>query len=420
MAAALADPDPDVVVVRFDRHRRAFRELSCFERQQLLESPNIASVEIGKDGFTAGARRVFRIIREYPAISRDTDRHFADLLTQNRRRGFAYAGTKFLFRAYRTYRKLLAQPRVVWSAVKTKRIDPETGIVLLSNPIVLGKFLPRVLHVTRKCAFICHDLIPILRPEFAIDSDHAQRFSRNIVRAIRAKTDILCTSKTSMAMLVGNLDALEGTRVHRFPMPSILHEKAKAAGRTDRLGAAEPFVLYCSTIEARKNHLLLAKVWQRAADEGVSLPKLVCVGKWGWGANELIDYLAAHPALSSRIIFAGPVGDLELVDYYRGALFGVVPSRMEGWGYGASECLDFGIPVIVSTAPALRESTRGIMPAIDPDDTAGWYAEIRRMSEDSAYRCALSRRIAEVHAPTPTAASWNGIKHALVGSTSPA
>ena len=60
--------------------------------------------------------------------------------------------------------------------------------------------------------------------------------------------------------------------------------------------------------------------------------------------------------------------------------------RVEGWGYAASECLDFGVPVIVSTTPALIEATRGLMPAIDADDQAGWYAAIRRIAEDMAWR----------------------------------
>jgi glycosyltransferase involved in cell wall biosynthesis len=94
-------------------------------------------------------------------------------------------------------------------------------------------------------------------------------------------------------------------------------------------------------------------------------------------------------------------------------LFGVAPSRLEGWGYCASEGLDFGIPVIISTDRALREATGGLMPAIDADDRVGWYAEIRRMTEDGAYRAALCQRIASTHRPTAAAASWASIKDAL-------
>jgi glycosyltransferase involved in cell wall biosynthesis len=175
----------------------------------------------------------------------------------------------------------------------------------------------------------------------------------------------------------------------------------------------EPFVLYCSTIEARKNHILLARVWQRALEDGVKLPILICVGKWGWAVDDLTGYLAEHPALSSSIIFTGPVSDAQLIRYYQNALFGVMPSRIEGWGYGASECLDFGIPVIVSTAASLLEATRGLMPAIDPDDLPGWYEEIRRWSEDESQRSLYRQQIADRYRPTSTAASWAQIKAEL-------
>jgi hypothetical protein len=89
---------------------------------------------------------------------------------------------------------------------------------------------------------------------------------------------------------------------------------------------------------------------------------------------------------------------------------------MEGWGYSASECLDFGLPVIISTTPALGEATHGIMPAVDPDDEIGWYAQIRRMTEDHEWRAALREKIAERHRPTPTALSWTQIKDALLRS----
>jgi len=54
-----------------------------------------------------------------------------------------------------------------------------------------------------------------------------------------------------------------------------------------------------------------------------------------------------------------------------------------------------------------------LMPAIDADDRAGWYAEIRRMTEDGAYRAALCQQIASTHRPTAAATSWTSIKAAL-------
>ena len=208
---------------------------------------------------------------------------------------------------------------------------------------------------------------------------------------------------------------IDQARIRQFRLPSALLDKADHLEPTaSEHRSKEPFILYCSTIEARKNHLMLARVWQRAIDDGITLPRLVCVGSWGWGVDELINYLSARPPLSSQIVFTGPVTDAQLIDYYRNAMFGVLPSLVEGWGYGASECLDFGIPVIVSTAPALREATHGLMPAVDPNDEAGWYAEIRRLSEDAGLREWYRQQIADRYQPTSTASSWAQVKAALL------
>ncbi len=419
--AAAAEPEGAVLCVCYDRRRRRFRELNAFERRQLHDGANLSGFEAGKSGVFTTIRRAFRFIRENPAISKDTDRHFGSLAAGNRGRGSAYIALKSLFRLYRLSRKLLAGPQLLWATGHARTIDPGAGTVLLSNTIVLGSSLARIMDATKSRAIICHDLIPVIRPELAIDAAHARRFAKNIAQILQSSPTVLCTSGATFAMMTDMVRSADSgaARIVRFPMPSILYEKADRTGRTSRIQAPEPFILYCSTIEARKNHLLLVQIWKQAIEDGVALPKLICAGKWGWGINVLFDYLASHKSLASHIEFIGPVTDDQLINFYRSALFGVVPSRIEGWGFCASECLDFGLPVIVSTDRALRESTAGMMPAIDADDRAGWYAEIRRMTEDGAYRAALCRRIAEQHRPTTTKSSWTGIKRALLERAAP-
>jgi glycosyltransferase involved in cell wall biosynthesis len=379
--AALADPDKSIKVVRFDRRRRAFRQLSALERRQ---------------------------VRGDDSMYFDTIRHLARQVAGNRSLTLLYLTINLLLRTYRFCRRMFVH---LW-AWRTRNINPDTGTVLLSNSIVLGSALTGTMEVISRIAFICHDLIPIARPELAIDLAHAGRFSKNVRQIIQSGATILCTSDTSLSMLAAlarDGNPLPG-QVMQFPMPSILYERAKKFGRVSRIVGREPFIIYCSTIEARKNHFLLAQVWQRAIEEGVNLPKLVCIGNWGWGIDDLEKYLRDRPMLSDQLVFTGPVSDDRLIEYYRSALFGVMPSRIEGWGYCASECLDFGIPVIISTDPGLREATRGLMPAIEPDDCASWYAEIRRMAEDSTYRSSLCRRIENEYRPISSGSTWAQIK----------
>ncbi len=412
---ALADSDSRVGVVRYDRRLRAFRTLSADERRKIrLHTDTLSTVSApGRPGIL----QILTAIIRNPGMGRDSDRHFAEIVSGSKRRGLPYQAAKFFFRIWRAVGLAVASLTINRKGeMRSGRIP--SGTVLLSNTILLGPRLNGALRSGIDAAFICHDLIPITAPHFTVDSAHARRFSDNIETAMRACRAVLCTSKTSHEMVV---DFCRSHRIdrppsQRFPMPTILYEKAAAVPDALPELAEQPFAIYCSTVEVRKNHLMLARIWLRALRDGVGLPKLVCVGKWGWGVEKLEEFLEAHDELASRLIFTGPVSDAQLIGLYRRASFGVVPSFIEGWGYSASECLDFGVPVIVSNASALREATHGLMPSIDPEDEDGWYREIRRLTEDAGYHAELSRRIAERHRPVSTAESWTAIKAALVGN----
>jgi glycosyltransferase involved in cell wall biosynthesis len=409
---ALADADARVDVVRYDRRLRAFRQLNEGERRRIRSHNDVLPVT-GPGGHPQ-VRQVLTAIARNPYMSRDSDRHFAELVSGSKRNGLSYQVAKLLFRAWRLICLFVAS--LAEGRVQGTRAIPPGSTVLLSNAILLGQRLNAALRSTTSPAFICHDLIPVIAPRFAVDAQHVRRFADNIETAMRVCTAVLCTSKTSHQMAADYCRSLriEQPPLLRFPMPSALHERAgKFAATTDQIPDG-PFVLYCSTVEVRKNHLLLARIWLRALNEGVALPRLVCAGKWGWGVEELKDFLSAHPELSARMIFTGPVSDAQLIGLYRRAEFGVIPSFIEGWGYSASECLDFKVPVIVSNSPALREATHGIMPSIDIADEDGWYREIRRLSEDEGYRAELRRRIAERHRAVAAAESWAAIKNALL------
>jgi hypothetical protein len=53
-------------------------------------------------------------------------------------------------------------------------------------------------------------------------------------------------------------------------------------------------------------------------------------------------------------------------------------------------------------------------PAIDPNDEAGWYANIRRLSEDAGLRAWYRQQIADRHQPTSMASIWAQVKAALL------
>jgi glycosyltransferase involved in cell wall biosynthesis len=418
VSAALADPDPSVEVVSFRLGEGRFGTLAPFE-QRRLAAGGIAAMRVKRwPGAKAALAQAFEAVRGNPSARRNADRHLARTVT-NGNQGFGFVATKSLIRAYRLYRRLLG-----WLGSRRhaghQPAEDDRGIVLVCSHTLDQEDRSALSGDSCAIAFICHDLISVLRPDLVVQGRVEKAFGANVQKLVQSGATVLCTSDAVRTTLVdyARQTGISPPVVHRFPMPSLLYETASHWGMTSRIEAVEPFVLYCSTVEVRKNHIMLARIWQQALEEGVKLPKLVCAGRWGWMIDPLRAYLEAHPGLAEQVSFTGPIGDEELIRYYRSASFGVFPSHIEGWGFGASECLDFGIPVIVSTTPSLIEASGGLMPAIDSEDQQGWYAAIRKMAEDHAWRSSLVERIAQHHRPTPAAASWAAIKAGLQASVS--
>ncbi|MGX7875837.1 glycosyltransferase [Mesorhizobium sp. ORM6] len=323
--AALADPDPCVEVVAFRPGECRFRPLAPFE-QEHVATGEVSPHRIKRwPGRRAALSRAFKAVRQHPSDKREADRHLARTVT-NGRTGIAYHATRSLIRAYRLYQRARTRLGLRPDAVGVPA-EIEQGLVLISHHILTHEDRSAVSGATGKLAFLCHDLIPTLRPDLLGSSTGEGRYGSYLEQLVRSDAPAFCASDEVGATLTDHMRKAGAAQpvVYRFPMPSILHAIASHAGTTSRIEAGEPFVIYCSTIEVRKNHILLARIWQQALEEGVKLPRLVCAGRWGWMIEPLRAYLKAHPELLQSVTFTGLVSDEELIRYYRSASFGVFP-----------------------------------------------------------------------------------------------
>jgi hypothetical protein len=124
------------------------------------------------------------------------------------------------------------------------------------------------------------------------------------------------------------------------------------------LPPAASFVLCVSTLESRKNHLLLFKAWEALLDkhDAASVPLLICLGKSGWLFEEGAEFLRSRPALNSKILLISSVSDRALETFYRDSLFTVFNSFYEGWGLPVTESLSYGTLPLVSCNTSLSEA----------------------------------------------------------------
>lgn len=164
-----------------------------------------------------------------------------------------------------------------------------------------------------------------------------------------------------------------------------------AFGELVRRPAESPTILAVGTVERRKN---LGSVIRALAE----LPgaHLVSYGPPTPYQAEC-EALAREFGVAERVTFAGYRPREELLARYASAAVAVVPSRYEGFGYGAAQAMCAGIPLVAADASSLPEVAGPGVPLVAPDDAAGWVRALRAELADRAAseaRAAARRRTA--------------------------
>lgn len=221
-----------------------------------------------------------------------------------------------------------------------------------------------------KLVCMVHDLIPITHPEYA--RPNGPDLHRRRLRSIETFADGILTNSQA------TLDAL-----HASPDVDLRNRPARVArfgvgcrkvNRRDRTGLQRPYFVCLSTIEPRKNHLLLLHIW-RSMVEAVGadrVPILYLVGRRGWENENILDLLDRCPGLRDCVQELPRLPDGQLRDLIGGARALLMPSFAEGFGMPIAEALAIGVPVLASDIPAHREAGGVVPDYIDPVDGAGW------------------------------------------------
>jgi glycosyltransferase involved in cell wall biosynthesis len=262
-------------------------------------------------------------------------------------------------------------------------------------------------------AFLVHDLIPLENPSF-VDARHVVQFRDWLARALPAADLVLTVSKYSRDALL----RLAGKANWALPRVVALRPGAAAGDALVASGSAtmrfpERFVLFVSTIEIRKNHRLLVRVWRRLIERhgADAVPVLIFVGQIGWRVDDLMAELAASDFLSGKIELRRGLSDAELRDAYRSCLFTVFPSLCEGWGLPVAESLAQGKLCLASNRTSIPEVGGDLVEYFDPMDEDDALAKIERALLERDYLSAREARLKAEYRPR----SWAECVHALVG-----
>ncbi len=173
------------------------------------------------------------------------------------------------------------------------------------------------------------------------------------------------------------------------------------------LPPAGSYVLFVSTIEARKNHVLMFQVWRRllAALPPAEVPTLVFAGRIGWLVADLMLQIANTNYCDGKLLIVEDPSDAVLMRLYEGCLFTVLPSLYEGWGLPVTESLAAGKPCVTSNLSALPEAGGGLARTLDPFDLNDATRVIRGILADRDGLARWEMEIRQRFVPVPWARS---------------
>ena len=277
-----------------------------------------------------------------------------------------------------------------------------------------------------RVAMLVYDLIPIRHPEWC---------DCGLVRLFRARFDSvlpLCDAVFAISRATAaDVTAYARERGIVLPEPVVplpigtgfgTEPASVVALRTKRLPPPGSYALFVSTIEARKNHILLFRVWQRLLQEmpREQVPTLVFAGRIGWLVEDLMHQIANTDYLDGALMLVENPTDAEVAALYQGCLFTLFPSLFEGWGLPVTESLAFGKPCLIADRTSLPEAGGRLARRFDPDNLHDAYAAIRDVIEDPIGLARWETQVRREFRPVPWSATVDallaGLGHPLANS----
>ncbi|WP_243444057.1 glycosyltransferase family 4 protein [Asaia prunellae] len=284
------------------------------------------------------------------------------------------------------------------SSILVPRLDRNRSELLKKNQLNIYLLLSHH-HLTRPSAIyaalsrhkdtlfvpMVHDLIPLEYPEYSRPREQDYHL-RRIATVVRFADAVLTPSKSVKNSLQDYFLRKNKTKTPIWVIPHGVHLQAMSIDNLTTSTICElgekPYFVFLSTIEARKNHLLLLNIWRYLVEiHGANAPKLVIVGKRGWENEQALDMLERCPALQDVVEEHNALPDADVVRLLRGARALLFPSFTEGFGLPLAEALALGTPVICSDIPVFREIGGDTAHYINPLDGMGWMRRIEEFSQ---------------------------------------
>lgn len=249
-----------------------------------------------------------------------------------------------------------------------------------------------------KIMLMVHDMIPLDYPEYTSASISA-KFETNMKAALKT-ADILVFNSEETAKRTNVWLRKWGSGVGTQHTVHLGTNPLPQSGEY-KLSDDTPNHFVClGTIEPRKNHQLLLKVWQGfhrdlAPDD---IPLLHIVGARGWLNKQVFEMLDTAEFMGKTVFEHSNLPDEDLVILMQNAKALLFPSYAEGFGFPLVEALQLGVPVLASDLPSFREISGTIPIYISDGDPEKWAENILKLA--SANRNHYRAKLGDINLPT--------------------
>ncbi len=251
-------------------------------------------------------------------------------------------------------------------------------IVLGANWLTPG-YADTLASVTTQFALaltqIVYDLIPSLHPQWAA-TGAASIVTPFLRTVLPLSTNIVAISHNT-ASDIRRFCELENVEIPNATL-GVVHLGADATPAAldtpppRQIDPTIPYILCVGTLEVRKNQFVLYQAYREAHRRGVTLPKLLIVGRPGWLAETTQHAIRHDPIVAESITVLAGIGDHELQWLYDHCLFTVYPSLYEGWGLPVAESLQRAKVCLTTDQASIPEIGRDLADYISPFDPRAW------------------------------------------------
>ena len=270
---------------------------------------------------------------------------------------------------------------------KKNDIYISTGLNIKSKAFRELKIIKQ--QVSLNINIFCYDIIPLTHPSL-VKEENQTLFYNYMLSSAQVADRFFCNSYYVKKQLVNflRIQDLHVPSIEVVPLGCQLINKIQSKNFISQWKdlIEQPFMLYVSTIEIRKNHQILYQAYLELMKRNIpNLPKLIFIGRKGWMVDSFLSQLDNDIGIKNKILAIENVSDSELIYFYKNSIFTLFPSFVEGYGLPVAESLAFGKYCLAANTSSLPEVGKNFIDYVDPNDAKAWADKIEYLLTNPEY-----------------------------------